>query len=105
MSFWSAYDFWRDSVIAVAMAGALLGFLGVYILLRRVVFVGAALTQISGVGIAAAFWLASYFPAQDAHHGGHAWWLSPQLYSVVAAIGGALLFSVLFRSDRVRRLS
>ena len=105
MSFWSAIDFWRDSVIGVALAGALLGFLGVYILLRRVVFVGAALTQISGVGIAVAFWFASYFPAQDAHHGGHAWWLSPQLYSLVAAIGGALLFSLLFQANRARRLS
>jgi zinc transport system permease protein len=105
MSFWDAYDFWRDSVIAVGLAGALLGFLGVYIVLRRVVFVGAALTQISGVGIAVAFWLASYFPTQDAHHGGHAWWLSPQIFSLLAAIGGALLFSLLFQSSRARRLS
>jgi zinc transport system permease protein len=105
VSFWSAYDFWRDSVIAVALAGALLGFLGVYIVLRRVVFVGAALTQISGVGIAAAFWLASYFPAQDAHHGGHAWWLSPQIYSLMAGIAGALLFSLLFQLNRARSLS
>jgi zinc transport system permease protein len=105
MSFWSAIDFWRDSVIAVALAGALLGFLGVYIVLRRVVFVGAALTQISGVGIAAAFWLASYFPAQDAHHGGHSWWLSPEIFSVAAAIGGALLFALLFQGARARRLS
>ena len=102
MSFFDAYDFWRDSVLAVVLAGALCAYLGVFILLRRVVFVGAALTQVSGVGIAIAFYIASYYPAEDLHHHGeHVWWLSPQLFSVAAAVVGALLFS-LNRGDRRR---
>ncbi len=105
MSFFEAYDFWRDSVLAVVLAGALCGYLGVFVLLRRVVFVGAALTQISGVGIAAAFWLASFFQEQDLHHhAAHDWWLSPQIYAVAAGVLGALLFSAVLGRGEKRRL-
>ena len=90
--FLDAYDFWRDSVLAVMLAAAMSAYLGVYALLRRVVFVGAALTQISGVGVALAFWLASFGPgAADPHH--PSWYLSPQVFSLAAAVGGAVLFS------------
>ena len=94
MSFWAAYSFWRDSMVAVLLAAALCGYLGVYVVLRRVVFVGAALTQISGVGIATAFYLAS-FPLFASHgpHGGVPVLLEPQVFSLVFAVAGAILFS------------
>jgi zinc transport system permease protein len=93
MSFWDAYDFWRDSVLAVLLSGAVCAYLGVYVVLRRVVFVGAALTQISGVGIALAFWLAAVAMHGDPHQATTSLWFSPQLYSLAAAVLGALLFS------------
>ncbi|MBI4510487.1 MAG: metal ABC transporter permease [Deltaproteobacteria bacterium] len=93
MSFLAAYDFWRDSVLAVLLAGALCGYLGVHVLQRRVVFVGAALTQVSGVGVALAFWLSSFGVIPDPHEAGTSFWLSPQFFSLIAAVGGALLFS------------
>ena len=37
--------------LALLVAGALCGFLGVYVVLRRVVFVSAALTQLSTLGV------------------------------------------------------
>ncbi len=49
--FWEARDIWRDPLLASLLAGALLGFLGVYVVLRRTVFVSAALTQLSTLGI------------------------------------------------------
>jgi zinc transport system permease protein len=52
--FWEARDIWRDPLLASVMAGALLGFLGVYVVLRRTVFVSAALTQLSTLGLIAA---------------------------------------------------
>jgi zinc transport system permease protein len=95
VSFWAAYSFWRDSMIAVLLAAAMCGYLGVYVVLRRVVFVGAALTQISGVGIAIAFWLASFAAfASHGPHGGVPIWLEPQVFSVLFAVVGAILFSV-----------
>lgn len=90
MSFWSAYDFWRDSMAAVLLAGGMCAALGVYVVLRRVVFVGAALTQISGVGVALAFWLGSFL-APDPHDA--PLWLDPRWLSLVAAVVGAIAFS------------
>lgn len=49
--FWEARDIWRDPLLASLLAGALLGFLGVYVVLRRTVFVSAALTQLATLGI------------------------------------------------------
>jgi len=39
------------------VSGAICGFLGVYVVLRRIVFVSAALTQVSSFGVALAFFL------------------------------------------------
>lgn len=107
MSFWDAYDFWRDSMAGVMLAGALCAFLGVWVLLRRVVFVGAALTQLSGVGVAMAFWIAALdsHPEQpegvlDAHVEPH-WYLSPQVCSLAAAILGSILFAQVRRGRRL----
>ncbi len=101
MSFWDAYDFWRDAVAGTLIAAAMLGYLGVHVLLRRVVFVGAALTQVSGVGIAASFWLASFLALPDAHQPDHPLWLSPQLFALAFALGAALLFSLVREGRRL----
>lgn len=53
-AFLEARDIWRDPLLAAVVAGALLGFLGVYVVLRRTVFVSAALTQLSTLGLIAA---------------------------------------------------
>ena len=45
-SFLAAREIWQTPLVASVMAGALLGFLGVYVVLRRTVFVSAALTQL-----------------------------------------------------------
>lgn len=58
MSAWSEFlaarEIWQDPLAAAAIAGALCGFLGVYVVLRRTVFVSAALTQLSTLGLVAA---------------------------------------------------
>jgi len=92
MGFWESYDFWRDSVAAVLLAGGMCAALGVYVVLRRVVFVGAALTQISGVGVALAFWLGSFVGAAADPHDAPVW-LDPRWLSLLAAVVGAIAFS------------
>jgi len=52
--FLAAKDIWRDPLAASLLAGALCGFLGVYVVLRRTVFVSAALTQLSTFGLISA---------------------------------------------------
>src|SRR5258705_635805 len=81
MTFWGSYDFWRDSMAAVLIAGGMCAALGVYVVLRRVVFVGAALTQISGVGVALAFWLGSFVGAAADPHDAPIW-LDPRRLSL-----------------------
>lgn len=46
-------------MIVGASTGAICGFLGVYVVLRRIIFVSAALTQISSFGVALSFYLES----------------------------------------------
>ena len=55
--FWGSYFLWRDPMIVGAAAGAICGFLGVYVVLRRIIFVSAALTQVSSFGVALSFYI------------------------------------------------
>jgi len=68
--FLAAQEIWRAPLAASLIAGALLGFLGVYVVLRRTVFVSAALTQISTVGLVVGLFLEErwHVEAEHAHH-------------------------------------
>lgn len=55
--FFESWDLFWQPTLAGALAGATLGFLGVYVVARRMVFLSAALSQIAGLGVALAFWL------------------------------------------------
>jgi zinc transport system permease protein len=59
-NFLDGFFLWRDALIASVFVACLCGWLGVYILLKRIVFVSAALPQVSGLGIALAFFLGSF---------------------------------------------
>jgi hypothetical protein len=52
--FLTAREIWQVPLAASLVAGALLGALGVYVVLRRTVFVSAALTQLSTLGMVVA---------------------------------------------------
>ncbi len=93
--FWSAQLIWRDPLIASVISGALLGFLGVYVVLRRVVFVSAALTQLSTLGIIVAL-LAEERLGVEVEH------TSVQLgIALLFSAGGALLLGTLGTGRRL----
>src|SRR5436190_22043422 len=48
-------DIYRDPIYCGLIAGLLLGYLGVFIVLRRMVFVTAAVSQAAGLGVALVF--------------------------------------------------
>ncbi|MEW5848922.1 MAG: metal ABC transporter permease [Myxococcota bacterium] len=58
--FLDSWDLFRDPVITGMLAGVLLGYLGVYIVLRRTVFVSAAVSQASALGVSLVFLLDMY---------------------------------------------
>jgi zinc transport system permease protein len=58
--FIKSYFLWRDPMIVGAVSGAICGFLGVYVVLRRIVFIGAMLSQVSSFGVALAFYIGGF---------------------------------------------
>jgi zinc transport system permease protein len=93
-TFLEAREIWQVPLTASILAGALLGALGVYVVLRRTVFVSAALTQLSTLGLVAAL-LAEERVHLEAEHAG------VQLAVAVAfSVAGALVLGAV----RVRRL-
>lgn len=75
----------REALYGALIIGVTCAVLGVYVVLRRIVFVGVALAQLSSAGIALAYWLGT-FPAlvAVAEH--------PVAVSLVATLIGALFF-------------
>lgn len=55
--FIESWPLFRESVLAGVVAGGLLGFLGVYIVARRMVFLSAAISQTAGLGVTLAFFV------------------------------------------------
>jgi zinc transport system permease protein len=92
--FWSGHELWREPMIAGVLAGAVLGYLGVFVVLKRMVFVSAALSEISGVGVAFAFYLGSLLGIDPHSHGPVPFLLEPTLFSLLFACLAAAAFSL-----------
>jgi zinc transport system permease protein len=93
-SFWEGRELWTEPLLAGVLAAALLSYLGVFIVLKRMVFVSAALSEVSGVGVAFAFWLGAVAGINPHAHGAVPFWLDPTLYSLLFALGAAVLFAL-----------
>jgi zinc transport system permease protein len=75
----------RDALYGTLVIGLACSVLGVYVVLRRIVFVGAALAELSSAGIALAFWLEGVGVGLGlATH--------PLATSLLVTLGGALFF-------------
>lgn len=93
-AFLAAREIWQAPLLASLLSGALLGFLGVYVVLRRTVFVSAALTQISTLGLVFGLFLEErlHIEAEHAHH------------QLGMAMGFAVVGAVALGALRSRRL-
>jgi len=79
--FVDGWELFRDAVYAAGIAGAVLGFLSVYVVLRRMVFLSAAITQAAGLGVALAFFVGIRF----------GWAVGPSTGATVLSLGIAAL--------------
>ena len=86
-------------MLAAVIGGALLGYLGFFVLLRRIAFMSAALSQMSGLGVALAFWVGSLVGISP--HDQTPWLLSPGFGALLFAGVGAVLMALPARSKRV----
>jgi zinc transport system permease protein len=93
--FIDAWGLFRDPVLCAVIAGATLGFLGVYVVLRRMVFVTVAVTQSSALGVALAFFT-------DIHLGLP---VDPIVGAMACALAATLLLSIDPRAVRLPRES
>lgn len=98
MSFWESSFLWLEAVVASTAVAAVCAVVGVYTIMRRVVFLPAALSQISGFGVMLAFLLAAMLPALA-----DSALCSPELLVLVVTLGGALLLGWLPEPRRLSR--
>ncbi len=92
--FLGAREIWDVPLAASMVAGLLLGLLGIYVVLRRTVFVSAALTQISTAGLVATLLIEERIHIETEH----AW--EQIVVSMVFSVVGALVLGA-FRSRRL----
>ncbi|MEC9465768.1 MAG: metal ABC transporter permease [Myxococcota bacterium] len=94
--FMESWSLFADAVWAGVLAGMTLGILGVYIVLGRMVFLTAALSQVAGLGVASTFFLLSTA-------GGLFVWLTPGLGGLSCVLV-CLMFALRFdEQDRAKR--
>jgi len=91
--FLAAREIWEVPLAASVVAGALLGFLGVYVVLRRTVFVSAALTQLSTLGLVATLLVEERVHIESEHAG------EQLAVAMVFSVVGALVLGA-FRARR-----
>ena len=56
-AFFSGWELFQYAALSSTALGAVLGAMGVYIVVRRMVFFSAALSQVAALGVAMSFWL------------------------------------------------
>jgi manganese/iron transport system permease protein len=104
--FWSNFAIFRDAIITGGLAGLLLGFIGVHVVLRRMVFASSAIAQAAALGVALSFWIGALVdPAGHAagHMAGPNAHVTPiYLEPVVWAIVASLLATLVFVANPVR---
>jgi len=92
--FMGAREIWQVPLAASVVAGLLLGLLGVFVVLRRTVFVSAALTQISTAGLVATLLVEERVHIETEH----AW--EQLAVAMTCSVVGALVLGP-FRSRRL----
>ncbi|HVZ72062.1 MAG TPA: metal ABC transporter permease [Polyangia bacterium] len=105
--FWSSFPIFRDAIVTGGLAGILLGFLGVHVVLRRMVFASSAIAQAAALGVALSFWIGALVdPARHeaGHLAGPAAHVLPSLLfePVLWAIAASLLATLAFIANPVR---
>lgn len=98
------YEEFSRNVLALAMIACMSGYLGVYVVVKRIVFVGVTLAELSAMGIGFAFFSAGW--AGDLAIDPHAWdQIAPLVFSVAFALAGVVLMSLHHAPRRVTQES
>jgi len=93
ISFFDAYFLWRNAMAAAIIAAGMCGYLGVFIVLRRMAFVSAALSQVSGLGVALSFFVGSYLGV-DPHGDLVPWYISPLFLALLLSCAASMVLAL-----------
>jgi zinc transport system permease protein len=86
---------YRDAIYCGMLAGCVLGYLGVYVVLRRMVFITAAVSQSAGLGVALAFLLQIHW----------SWQIPPLAMAMVLSLATAGVFALPLERLKISRES
>ena len=98
---WTNIAIFKDAIWAAGLAGALLGFIGVHVVLRRMVFASSAIAQAAALGVALSFWIpavidpvrhAAGHVAGPAAHVMPSFLFEPVLWAIAASLLATLVF-------------
>jgi zinc transport system permease protein len=84
--FWESWFVWRDAMIVALLSAAALAYLGVWVVLKRMVFVPLALSQVSSFGLLLATFLGGLLGGSGDPSHGHEWSMNPAWLSMVVAV-------------------
>lgn len=85
--------FVQVGLLTSLLLGGVCAYLGIFLILKRIVFVGAALSQLAAMGIALGHLL------------GHWIEVSPEFFAYFFAIGGAVIFWIPFSNKKISQES
>lgn len=91
--FLASWELFRDPVICGIAAGTVLGYVGVWVVLRRMVFVTATISQAAALGVALAFYVDIHFDQA----------LPPVVGAIAMSLLATLLLSIRPRRVRLSR--
>jgi ABC-type Mn2+/Zn2+ transport system permease subunit len=104
MTFLDALPILQNGILAGAVVALVSAFLGVYVILKRIVFVSAALSQVSSLGVACAF-LVAVVLGRRASEVKSQFLSGPGLTSVVFACVAAVILARQVSEKRITRES
>jgi zinc transport system permease protein len=91
--FWASWFVWRDAMAAAILSASALGYLGVWVVLKRAVYAPLALSQVSSVGVVFTYLLGSWLGIHP-HDGRHCGiLLDPSWISLLFALLAAFWFA------------
>jgi zinc transport system permease protein len=93
VSFFESWFVWRDAVIVAVLSAAALGYLGVWVVLKRAAYVPLALSQVSSVGVVLACLLGAWLGIDPHEAHGLSLLLDPSWMSLLFALLTALWFA------------
>lgn len=86
-TFFESFELFQSALVSAAVAGLVLGAIGVYVVAQRIVFLSAALSQTASLGVVLAFWL---HQVADAHDG---FFLAPSLWAFLASLAAVFVLT------------